>query len=716
MPIPFLDIGLDPTATIARARERSPLYCPLMDVRFSAFISYSHAADAQVATALQRTLQRVGRPWWGRSQLRIFRDQTHLAAAPGLWSEIEKCLATSSWFIYLASPQAATSSWVRQELQWWLSRRSAEHVLIVLTGGELVWDRDLHRFDAARSSSLPDELMAAFAEEPLWVDLRWAQSQSVPRRTLSMRHPEFREATLTLAARLLSREKDELEGADLREQRRRVWAVGIGVLALGATTVIAAFGLWFAAERGQRAEQNWREAQSRRLAALADVALTKSDVRSAIQLGVLAWRLDRTAEARQTMQRLVESGGAVSQVLEAHSSGIAALSFAPDSQRFVTLGHDGSVQQWNVNGWQRLGPMLAPPPKVDEPSELRSRSDRYRHLGAGLTFDVTGRHVLVWHAVGTGWLWDLSSGTAVRFDTALYTERYPRRIDTLAIAPGGKRVLLAGYELLAAWRPGTAGVEEVTRLRSGTSAYATCVDRAGVMRSLIGRGGDGLRIAEVAPSASAPRMGPLLPRNVHARHGRVFAQSCSRLLLWSGRGPSPDAHVLEIDTGLQARDVLVVSTKALRRDVERDVVSGQLESSGERLLITVVKTGRNPPTAWRWQRWDVAKPQAPIQEGNLENVPGGIVSPDGRWLVAYDTQSVNVWSFGAGSANGTSPSTTLHAACREYDDSCAESLCRKVARPFSEAELRELFGIADYEVFYDSHKRVVDAAACSTVK
>lgn len=49
---------------------------------YDAFISYSHSKDMTLAAVLQSALQRFNKPWYKRRALRIFRDETSLAAAP----------------------------------------------------------------------------------------------------------------------------------------------------------------------------------------------------------------------------------------------------------------------------------------------------------------------------------------------------------------------------------------------------------------------------------------------------------------------------------------------------------------------------------------------------------------------------------------------------------------------------------------------------------
>src|SRR4249919_2247028 len=82
---------------------------------YDAFISYSHAKDKAIAAALQSVVQRLGKPWYRRRALRVFRDDTSLSATPHLWPSIELALGQSRFFILLASPQAAVSKWVNKE-------------------------------------------------------------------------------------------------------------------------------------------------------------------------------------------------------------------------------------------------------------------------------------------------------------------------------------------------------------------------------------------------------------------------------------------------------------------------------------------------------------------------------------------------------------------------------------------------------------------------
>src|SRR5271157_3902490 len=192
---------------------------------YDAFISYSHQHDTLLGTALQTDLERFAKPWYKMRVLRIFRDTANLGANPALWTSIEDALASSQWFILLASADAAESEWVNREVQWWLAHRSPDRLLVVGTDPGLAWD-DQER-DWASDAPVPPAVRGAFNAEPLWVDLSDTQIYS-PRPVI----PADRVATV--AAPIRGMPKDMIIGEHLRQHRRAMRLAG------GAVTVLAA--------------------------------------------------------------------------------------------------------------------------------------------------------------------------------------------------------------------------------------------------------------------------------------------------------------------------------------------------------------------------------------------------------------------------------------------------------------------------------------------
>jgi hypothetical protein len=118
-------------------------------------------------------------------------------------------------------------------------------VLIVLTAGGLVWDGARNDFDWARTSAIPELLRGRFQDEPLYVDLRWAESA----RDLTLRNARFLDAVLDLASPLHGRAKNDLAGDEVRQSRIVRSAVGSAAAIFALLAMIA----WY--QRGEALTQ-----------------------------------------------------------------------------------------------------------------------------------------------------------------------------------------------------------------------------------------------------------------------------------------------------------------------------------------------------------------------------------------------------------------------------------------------------------------------------
>ena len=125
---------------------------------YDAFISYSQRADRYIAEALQKALHRIAKPWYRMRALRVFRDASSLSASEDLPGALQKALAESRFLVLCASPRAAASRWVRQELDFWSTHKDPAHLLIVLSEGEIVWDPQHGGFDWTETTALPSRL------------------------------------------------------------------------------------------------------------------------------------------------------------------------------------------------------------------------------------------------------------------------------------------------------------------------------------------------------------------------------------------------------------------------------------------------------------------------------------------------------------------------------------------------------------------------------
>ncbi len=382
--------------------------------RYDAFISYSHAADGTMAPAIQRGLESLAKPLYQRKALQVFRDQTSLAVTPALWPTIQQALAASRYFILLASPAAAQSPWVRQELAWWMEHREPETLLIVLTGGTIAWDESGADFAWDSTDALPRELSGRFRDEPLWVDLRWAREAS----RLSPRDPRLQDGVATISAPVRGIPKDDLVGRDIVLHRRAVRLTQVAVTLLVLLALGTASGALVAVDQRDKARRQTVLAESRALVnAAGSAAPTRLD--ASLLLAERAARVRPTPETRAALLAAVTASPHLARFVQRRSA-VSALADLPGAG--VAVGHaDGSVSLLN---------------------------DRYQHeraLGGTGTSPVTAlaasasaRLVVAVDRQGTLRLWSLAD-RRLRWQRA---ER-PDEATSAAIAPNGRTVAVA---------------------------------------------------------------------------------------------------------------------------------------------------------------------------------------------------------------------------------------------------------------------------------
>lgn len=242
---------------------------------YDAFISYGQAADGELAEALQVGLQRLAKPWTKRRAMEVFRDATGLSASPDLRGTLLASLTGSRFVILLASPDAAASPWVNDELSTFIAQDELawQRVIIVVTDGEWQWAGDGHY--TPESTAVPKALVGAFRTEPLFVDMRWAKGVT----GLTLASPRFKAAVADIASPIRGISEDELVGEDVRLfklAKRLRWSAVIGLSLLLVASLIASA---VAISNGREAvrQKNAAQEQTARAVASEQVATEERD-------------------------------------------------------------------------------------------------------------------------------------------------------------------------------------------------------------------------------------------------------------------------------------------------------------------------------------------------------------------------------------------------------------------------------------------------------
>jgi len=567
---------------------------------YDAFISYSRALDGRLAPALQSALHRFTKPWYRLRALRVFRDDASLSANPGLWPSIEQALASSRFFILLASPEAARSRWVAQEAGYWCRHKPVSNFLLALTNGELLWDEAAGDFDWTRTTALPPSLKGVLHDEPRYIDLRWARHQE----HLSLDDPRFRDGVADLSAPLHGRAKDELFGEDVRQHRRTVRLARSAIASLATLALLASTAAFIAVDRGNQARKEAHLALSRQLAAEATAA-ADDQLDLALLLAAQAYATRPTAQAKSSLlQVLLRSPHLVGYL--PGTAGTTKLAFEPRARVLAVARKDGDIALWDAPTRRRL----------------RELSPAHRAPVTAVAFSSDGRRLLSGAADGMVSVWDPSTGRL------LQTRDVGGRILDVTLDADGKRAAATSEDLAVLWDAATG--EPRHTLRSSFGTHLRFV------------GAEALIVADPSGGIERWDLGATPPRRTERMvgAGMPFASAYS-----------PDLRLFSAVTlGMERPYLIDVPSGEFLPDLRGPTVAvDAMDFSGDGRILATTGDGRVV-------LWDARKREA--QPEILAGIPGQLplvegrsnplaVSHDGRRVAAAGERGVAVWDLGA---------------------------------------------------------------------
>ena len=305
---------------------------------YQAFISYKHAANFPMGQRIAGALRSYARPLF-KSPPRIFRDEDFLVPDNSLPKLIGEALKDSEFLILLASPAAAASPWVQDEVRIWCHElQRKDSIILVLTRGEIAVDAETQRICWERTDALPALLRDVFEEVPLFVDLRAADQIE----KLDLADPDFKKAINAISARLRGTSPDELGGEEVRvfRRNRRIRTGAIIVFAVLTLLLAVLFVLALRALDGERAALARAEAENAQvraslIATRAEQIRARAPQAAALVAAEAVRRLfDRglepTTATLQTLLDSLESAGGIG--LVGHAAEFTAVAISPDSR------------------------------------------------------------------------------------------------------------------------------------------------------------------------------------------------------------------------------------------------------------------------------------------------------------------------------------------------------------------------------------------------
>jgi WD40 repeat protein len=456
--------------------------------KYWAFISYSHR-DQAWADWVHHALEtyHVPRRLVGRDSpcgplprrlYPVFRDQDELPSSPNLSGAIDLALRQSRTLIVIASPYAAVSRWVDQEIERFRALGRADRILCLIVDGEPHADRSP---DKGQLECFPPGLRGSDGLEPIAADLRPGKDGKPA-------------AKLKLIAGLLGVGLDELR----RRERRRQQLARLGWGAAAAMLLALILGIW-QYQRQERAAALAQQALQAHIDTVYEKGrqelLAHNQARAAVYLNE-AYRLGvNTPALRFMLGRAMRVVEAQRLAFEAGAP-LSMVRFSPDARRLITLGSDNVGRVWDVAGSAHQLFSFDYPAHATVAGPRVSRDNRLLYLYLAY-FDAPSGELLVW---------DADSGRLLR-----RLEIAPLNTHTMnPFGPGGRSVAYVAPDRSA--RIAELATGKVTRRLPGNYSLAG-FSRDG--RRLLLGGEDGR--VEVWDAAGARRL-----RSLDGLHSQVI--------------------------------------------------------------------------------------------------------------------------------------------------------------------------------------------------
>ena len=317
-------------------------------MKYRAFISYKHASSSGFAERLELAIKAYAKPIW-QPPAAIFRDEKYLRPGANLPQMIKEALEQSDFLIYLASPEAALSPWVMDELSQWCAVPARVGKLIVaLTRGTIALNAEMKTIDWQKTDALPQLLRPMMPQVPLFVD---CTPFTTPERQ-SLLDPDFKKAVNAIVATFRGVDPIELSGQEVIQYRKNIRNRNALVGATAAMLILATIGGSLGFRQTQEAARQSRVSRSAQLASEASAAASAQLPQRALLLAASSAEITRlqnegiTQQAEQALRDLLSTVGG--RGLAGHRGDITNVRFLQTRTGLVSIDDQGLALLWGI--------------------------------------------------------------------------------------------------------------------------------------------------------------------------------------------------------------------------------------------------------------------------------------------------------------------------------------------------------------------------------
>lgn len=214
----------------------------MREFKYNAFISYKHSTSKQEAKKIEVTIQKYLISRFKRSKIKIFRDAKSVTVEKNLSLKIENALRKSEHLIYLATPEAMKSNWVKKELLFWFETLERDELIIILLDGKL--KTFINGIDWNKTNSIPQEVQG-YLSIPKFIDFSKLRFPI----DFNLENPTFEDGIIDAYCKIQNiKEREEVKDEARRiyeKDVRKLKLINRGLIAAIITSSIAIAGLGY---------------------------------------------------------------------------------------------------------------------------------------------------------------------------------------------------------------------------------------------------------------------------------------------------------------------------------------------------------------------------------------------------------------------------------------------------------------------------------------